>query len=102
MEIEILDKRENKLVERLEVRFLVKYPATATPTRADVRKKLVALLNTSEDLLLIRYIKPRTGKHEAIGLAHVYNSRDRLEKIEPKYIIERNTPKKKEGEEGQQ
>ncbi|MGQ4833497.1 MAG: 30S ribosomal protein S24e [Candidatus Asgardarchaeia archaeon] len=101
MEIKILEKRDNRLLERLEVKFLVKYPGAATPSRSDVKKKLVALLNTSDDLLMLIYLKPRTGKHEGIGLAHVYNSRERLEKIEPEYIIKRNTSKK-EGEEGNQ
>ncbi|MEQ9714878.1 MAG: 30S ribosomal protein S24e [Candidatus Asgardarchaeum sp.] len=95
MELEVLEKKENKLLDRYEVYFIVRYPAAPTPSRIDVKKKLAALLDSSEDLIVIHYLKPRAGKHECTGRAHIYADRKRLEEIEPKYLIERDLRKVK-------
>ena len=98
MEIEILSKVENKLLDRIEITFVVKYPNAPTPPRSDVRKKLAALLAADENLLLIRFMKPRTGSHSAFGLAHLYKTREQAIFVEPKHIIVRNEGKSKEVE----
>jgi len=96
MELEVLSKIENKLLQRLEVYFIVKYPNSATPPRAEIRKKLSALLNVDENLTFIRFIKPRAGSHVAYCLACIYNSREQALFVEPKHIIVRNEGKKEE------
>ncbi|MCD6381078.1 MAG: 30S ribosomal protein S24e [Candidatus Odinarchaeota archaeon] len=93
MEIRVISKRENKLLERVEVEFEVLYPNQPTPNRFEVKEKLAALLAKDRSLVFIKRMVPRAGTPTAKGLAHVYDSLERAELVENKYIIERNTPK---------
>ena len=52
MEIKIVKDLDNKLVNRRELDFIVEYEGP-TPSRADVRKKLAALLNKDVNLVLV-------------------------------------------------
>lgn len=91
MDINIIEKKENKLLERLEVRFELEYPA-ATPRRLEVRSKLAAMINYDEPLVIIKKIHQETGMRKSTGLAHAYKSAETLQQVEPKYLIKRNTP----------
>ncbi|MHA1506750.1 MAG: 30S ribosomal protein S24e [Candidatus Asgardarchaeia archaeon] len=93
MEIKVVSKRENKLLERVEVEFEVHYPNQPTPNRFEVKEKLAALLAKDRSLVFIKRMVPRAGTHIAKGLAHIYENLERAELVENKYVIERNTPK---------
>ena len=95
MDVKILEKKENKLLNRLEVKFAVSHVKGPTPSRQDVREKLVSVLKCKEDLLVIKKINTSFGKNVSIGKANVYKDKKSLEKIEPKYILKRNFPEKK-------
>ncbi|MDR2830733.1 MAG: 30S ribosomal protein S24e [Methanobrevibacter sp.] len=90
MEIDIIQKKENKVLNRNEIRFDCTYTGETTPKILDVKNKLVALLNTKKELLVIDSIQPNYGEAKATGYAKVYDSKEDLEGIEPKNIIEKN------------
>ncbi|NLI62348.1 MAG: 30S ribosomal protein S24e [Methanosarcinaceae archaeon] len=89
MEIIIKSDRQNKLLNRRELDFVVKYEGP-TPSRIDIRRKLSAILNTDLELTLIHKIKSEFGISEATGYAKIYDSKDRMKTVETKYILERN------------
>ena len=101
MEIEILDQKENKLLDRLEVKFKVEHSKSPTPPRQQVREKLMGLLTKDLDKIFIIRLKSHAGANISYGLAHIYSSKERALQIEPKYIIERNEGKKQEEKEAE-
>ena len=98
MTLTITEKNENKLLNRTEVKFEASHSGTSTPSRADVLKELAAELKVAEDLIVIDKLNTLHGRQIASGVARAYENADRLAEIEPKFLIERSKPEKKEGE----
>ena len=97
MEIEILEDRKNDLLSRREIKFRIATDG-ATPSRKEVRKKLLALLDTKDDLLVLDRMETIFGKREVLGYAKVYESPEKVKEIELEHIIERNIRDMEEGE----
>ncbi|MHC1592933.1 MAG: 30S ribosomal protein S24e [Methermicoccaceae archaeon] len=91
MEIEIIKDRENVLLGRRELKFRVSHEG-ATPKRAEVRARLVALFNASNEVLLLESLKPVYGSEQAMGYAKIYDSSERLNEVERDHVILRNFP----------
>jgi small subunit ribosomal protein S24e len=90
MEIKIVKDLDNKLLNRKELDFTVEYEGP-TPSRANVRKKLAALLNKDLDLVLIQKMESEYGHQLAKGYAKIYESEERMKQIEAEHILLRNT-----------
>ena len=90
MEIEFIEEKENKLFNRKEIKFYVDYDGEATPKVLDIKSKLVALLNTKKDLLVVDNVQPHYGEPKALGYAKVYDTVDDLTYIETKHVIAKN------------
>ena len=91
MEIEIIKDSKNVLLGRRELKFRVSHEG-ATPKRAEVRGRLVALFNASNEVLLLESLKPVYGSEQAMGYAKIYDSSERLNEVERDHIILRNFP----------
>ena len=90
MEIKILSKKENPLLNRTEIEFECDYPSEGTPNLLDVKHKIVALEDSSNDLLVVDNMKPSYGATKAVGLAKVYDSVEKLQEIEAKAVLAKN------------
>ena len=90
MEIEFISEKENKVFNRKEIKFYVDYDGEATPKLLDIKSKLVALLNTKKNLIVVDNVQPHYGEPKAIGYAKVYDTVDDLEFIEAKHVIAKN------------
>ncbi|MCS4542158.1 MAG: 30S ribosomal protein S24e [Euryarchaeota archaeon] len=99
MEVQIINRKENPLLQRSEIEFKATYPGKPTLTRKDLQEKLAGILNVDKELVVIAKLKPAYGKQEATGYAKVYQEKERLAKVEPKYILSRGQPKEKKAEE---
>ena len=88
MEIEIIEKKENPLLGRTEVKFKAAFMG-ATPSRGEVRKKLTAILNSNKELTVLDKFENAYGSTTALGYAKVYKDIKAL-KLEPEYLIKRN------------
>ena len=102
MEIEIFEEKENKLFNRKEIKFYVDYDGEATPKVLDIKSKLVALLNTKKDLIVVDNVQPHYGEPKALGYAKVYGTVEDLEYIEAKHVIAKNTEVVEEAEDGEE
>ena len=91
MEIDIFEEKENKVFNRKEIKFYVDYDGEATPKVLDVKSKLVALLNTKKELIVVDNVQPHYGEPKALGYAKVYDTVEDLEYIETKHVISKNT-----------
>ncbi len=52
--------------------------------------KLVALLNTKKDLIVVDNVQPHYGEPKALGYAKVYDTVDDLKYIEAQHVIVKN------------
>lgn len=102
MEITIIEEKENKLFNRNEVKFYVEYEGEATPKLLDIKSKLVALLNTKKDLIVVDNVQPHYGEPKALGYAKVYATPADLEYIETEAVIAKNTESEEPAEEDEE
>ncbi len=97
MKIEILKEFENLLLDRKELECIIRHPKLGTPTRAEIREKLAALLNVKDkESLVVTKILSEFGISATKIYARVYDSASEAEKMEPSHIIKRNRPEKEE------
>lgn len=101
MKVTITQQQYNPLLKRKEIAFEVDHKQTrGTPTRLEVRNALAEMLKAKPEVVCVKRIETKTGTMIAVGEANAYDTVEQASLIEPKYIIERNTPKeKKETEE---
>jgi small subunit ribosomal protein S24e len=90
MEIDIINKKENKALDRTEIKFDCIYTGEATPKILAVKSKLVSLLNTKKDLIVVDSLQPHYGEPKATGYAKIYGSRDSLVDIETEHVLAKN------------
>ncbi|KZX13128.1 30S ribosomal protein S24e [Methanobrevibacter curvatus] len=90
MDIQIIEEKENKVLKRKEIKFDSIYTGEATPTILSVKSKLVSLLNSKKDLLVVDILQPNFGEAKAAGYAKIYDSVEALNDIETEHVIEKN------------
>ena len=90
MEIDIFEEKENKVFNRKEIKFYVDYDGEATPKVLDIKSKLVALLNTKKDVIVVDNVQPHYGEPKALGYAKVYASKEDVEYIESESVLLKN------------
>ena len=98
MEIEFIEEKENKLFNRKEIKFYVDYDGEATPKILDIKSKLVALLNTKKDLIVVDNVQPHYGEPKALGYAKVYATVEDLKYIETNHVLAKNEEPAEEAE----
>lgn len=100
MEINIIDKKKNKVLNRTEVRVECLYQGEATPKTLDVKSKLVTILDSKKKLTVIDSIQPNYGEGKAAAYAKIYDSLESLKSIETEHVLNKN--KEEEVEEAEQ
>src|SRR3989344_8628947 len=98
MELQIKKQRETPLLSRNRVTLMMEYEG-ATPSRLEFRKMVSKQLKAPEDLVIIKHIYTRFGQSKAKVIAHVYNDKKDMEKIEEEYLLKKHQKKKEEGAE---
>jgi len=95
-DIEILDKRQNPLLNREEIDFRIVYEGP-TPRRNEVRDALIANLKLKPELTILDGVKTRFGSNAATGYVKVYKDRDSMG-VEQAHKIKKNFPAEKKKE----
>ena len=99
MKVEIVEKSENPLFQRVEIKFKVDHAGGPTPKRLDVRAQVAAQLGVPQELVVIERLAGAHGRQEASGIARAYGSKERLAALEPKYLLVRGLPKEEKPKE---
>ena len=88
--MEKTSRKENKLLNRVEIGFHWKHDAKATPSRKEVMD-LVATLEpgSKTDLIVVKDCKTRFGQPLTTGMAFIYGDEESM-KVEPEYIHKRH------------
>lgn len=79
METKIENKTEQPLLARTVLEATINFDA-ATPSRADVRKKIAEAAKADESLVQVDIIKTEFGQRMAKVTAHVYRNKADVEK----------------------
>jgi small subunit ribosomal protein S24e len=95
MEIEIVSKKENELLDRTEVNFRAMHPMEGTPQREAVREKLATMMKATKDRVIVDSMDSEFGKMETVGYAKIYKTKEAAMKFEREYVLIRNKLKEK-------
>ncbi len=95
MKIEVVTDKENVLLNRQDIVFKV-IPEGEVCSRENVKNKLVALLDTEPEQLILDRMNMQYGMQQITGYARLYADAQDALAIEPDYMIARNATKKSE------
>ncbi len=95
MEVEVVSKKENVLLDRTEVKFKAMHPKEGTPQREAVRDKISAMLKAPKERVIVDAMDSEFGKTETFGYAKVYKTKEAAMKYEREEILVRNKLKEK-------
>jgi small subunit ribosomal protein S24e len=96
MELEIIEKRENPLLDRIEVKFVLHHANQPTPRRESVREELSKSLKVQKDRIVVDNMAPSFGIHDTRGYAKVYSTKEMAINVEREYLLIRNKLVKEE------
>ncbi|KAG0436540.1 40S ribosomal protein S24 [Dictyocoela muelleri] len=95
LEIQILNIKENKLMERKEIDLRAIHLQSSTPTKEEMREKLSPMLKVKPENIILCGCKTRFGTNITMAKAKVYDSLDQLKKIEHFHVVSKITGEKK-------
>src|SRR5712691_8553767 len=90
MQLEVLQRKENPLLKRVEVTFKAIHKAEPAPTRDALRAFLAKELKATKDIVVIDYQASTFGRYETVGEAKVYKTKEEALAVERKHILVRN------------
>ena len=88
MEIHIKDKKENPMIGRWEMTFVINYEQ-APPARLQVREAIAKETNSEQGLVVVRKMHNVFVMRRNVGTAHVYPDQATLKKYVSKYFLVR-------------
>ena len=87
--MEIIDRKENPLLKRVEIEFRWNHEGAATPSRVDMLNGIASIEpGSNRDLIVIKNVNTRFGMGSTTGLGIVYADADSM-KVEPSYMHDR-------------
>ena len=90
MELEIIEQNDNPLLNRQEIKVVIKHNESSTPRRNQVIKNISEQIKANRELVIIDHLKNSYGKTETHGYAKIYSDKESLSKIETKPSLERH------------
>jgi len=95
MEVEIVSKKDNILLDRTEIKFKILHPKEGTPKREDVREKLSSAVKAPKERVIVDAMDSEFGRTVTVGYAKVYKTNEAAVKYEREEILVRNKLKEK-------
>lgn len=88
--MDIVERMENKLLNRVEIKFSWRHSGKATPSRREVMDLVKTLEPKSNpEYIVIKDCNTRFGQPLTTGLAYIYENEESM-KVEPEYIHKRH------------
>jgi len=89
MEIKFLNEKDNPLMHRKEIEFVVEHIKEKTPTRKEIKEMLKALKDYDPNLIVIKKIENIYGIGKDKVLAFIYENEEFMKKLEDNYLFKR-------------
>lgn len=88
--MEIIERKENILLNRIEIDFSWRHEGRSTPSRNELLD-MVKVLEPGSDKgnIIVKDVNTRFGQPTTTGVAHVYGDKESMS-VEPNYILERH------------
>ena len=84
--MEIIDRKENPLLNRVEIEFRWNHEGKATPSRVEMLNGIASIEpGSNRDLIVIKDVNTRFGQSSTTGLGIVYADAESM-KVEPDYM----------------
>lgn len=93
LELNITDKKEEKLLSRLKVEGKLKFEGSSTPSNDQVRELIAKNLRKDAKLVVVKNIYTKYGSASADVLAYVYDNERKLKELEK---VNKKSKEKKE------
>jgi ribosomal protein S24E len=90
MELEIVSKKDNLLLDRIELEVLLRHVGEPTPKRDDVRTTVAASQKAEKDRVVVDHLDPTFGMGVTHGYVKVYSTKQAALAVEEEPIIKRN------------
>ena len=90
MDIAILERKENPLLHRDEIKLKVSHLQQPIPQRKDVVMRLSAEVNKEPDTIILRKMNSKFGSSYSIADVFVYESSDYAKRIERPHVLKRH------------
>ena len=90
MELEIVSKKENPLLDRIELEVLAHHAGQPTPKRDEIREQVAVAMKAKKDQVLVDHMESTFGKGETRGYVKVYKTKEAAQAIEREPILKRN------------
>ena len=88
--MDIVERMENKLLNRVEIKFSWRHSGKATPSRREVMDLVKTLEPKSNpEYIVIKDCNTRFGQPLTTGMAYIYENEESM-KVEPEYIHKRH------------
>ncbi|HVC58326.1 MAG TPA: hypothetical protein VND15_02525 [Candidatus Acidoferrales bacterium] len=89
MELKILSDKQNTLLKRKEVTFSITHESS-TMSKAEILKEVSKKLSLNPESTIVINVNQHFGEKTSTGVAHSYESKQDLEKVEKKYLLKRS------------
>jgi len=84
--MEIIDRKENPLLNRVEIEFRWSHDGKTTPSRVELLNGVAAIEpGSNRDLIVVKNVNTRFGAGTTTGLGLVYSDAKSM-KVEPDYM----------------
>ncbi len=90
MDVNIIEQKENPLLDRTEVLAELIFEKESTPSRDAITSRVSALLNSDQKRTILKEIQTKFGETKAIAKLRVYKSEEIARRVEPDYVLKRN------------
>lgn len=81
MKIEILSEKENKPLARKEIAFKIDHAGASTPSREDIRAKLVAQFDADASAVVVSTLNTHYGIGVTEGSMHIYSDPEQMNEL---------------------
>jgi len=84
MDLKIINKQDNPLLSRMEIKGGISFFNEATPKKEDIKKKISTVEKVDEKVVVVKNVSGNFGPGECNFLVYIYKSEEELKKVEPK------------------
>lgn len=91
MDLKITQNKENQLMGRKDIAFLLGHAGETTPSRAQVRQLVAAEVGTKTENVVIDSMETEYGLGRTHGVARAYKSPEEARKTERVHMLKRNS-----------
>lgn len=89
--MDVINRKENNLLNRVELEFSIKHSQKPTPGRKDMIDMIVKFEPGSKsNLVILKRVNTRFGQALTTGFAHIYSDEESLKYTEMEYMIKRH------------